>query len=204
VREGITFVWRNRPLRLIVGSTAVIGVVGFNMRVLIPVLTSKTLHAGAHVLGLLFAFFGLGALVGALFTASLERPRWRYLLAGLLGLGVAMIVIGLVPSVWSSALLLAVVGLCFSLWSATAQSILQLSAPDELRGRVISLFLFFFAGLAPIGSLLTGWLADVGGTRLAFLVAGGSAVAAGTYCAARLRAPQDPPGRSTAYLDLSV
>ena len=46
------------------------------------------------------------------------------------------------------------------------------SAPDRLRGRLIGLYLFAFVGVAPIGGLFAGWLADVGGTPLAFSVAG--------------------------------
>jgi MFS family permease len=55
---------------------------------------------------------------------------------------------------------------------SNTQSILQLTAPDHLRGRVLSLFLLAFGGLAPFGGLLAGWLADVGGTQLAFTVGG--------------------------------
>ena len=71
-------------------------------------------------------------------------------------------------------MLLFVVGVCFTLWTANSQSLLQLSAPDHLRGRVLSLYLFAFAGLAPLGGLLAGWLSEVGGTQLAFFVAGGT------------------------------
>src|SRR5581483_7156153 len=123
VREGLAFVRRQPQLRLIVGSTAVVALVGFNVRVLIPVLTSKTLHAGPRVLGLLFACFGLGALAGA------ERPRWRTQLGGLAGLGAAMVALGLLASTWADAALLALTGLCFTLWSTTSQSMLQLIAP---------------------------------------------------------------------------
>jgi MFS family permease len=77
-------------------------------------------------------------------------------------------------TVVACAVLLYVVGVCFTLWTANSQSLLQLSAPDHLRGRVLSLWLFAFAGLAPLGGLLAGWLADVGGTSLAFYVAGGT------------------------------
>jgi MFS family permease len=68
--------------------------------------------------------------------------------------------------------LLFVVGVCFTLWTSNSQSLLQLTAPDHLRGRVLSLYLFAFAGLAPLGGLLAGWLSEVGGTQLAFVVAG--------------------------------
>ena len=78
------------------------------------------------------------------------------------------------PAIAGTIIATAGVGVCFTLWTANSQSLLQLSAPDHLRGRVLSLWLFAFAGLAPLGGLLAGWLADVGGTSLAFYVAGGT------------------------------
>ena len=203
IREGLGYVRRQRTLRLIVGSTAVVGLVGFNVRVLIPVLTGKTLHAGPHTLGVLFACFGAGALAGALVTASAERPRWRRSLTGLGGLGAALLALALPQSVWSAGPLLAVAGISFSLWSATSQAMLQLTAPDALRGRVVSLYLLVFGGFQPVGSLLSGWLASVGGTSLAFLVAGSCLSAAALYDIGRIRTlkEQEPRGRPTEYVE---
>jgi MFS family permease len=65
-----------------------------------------------------------------------------------------------------------VTGICFTIWTANSQSILQLTTPDRLRGRVLSVYLFVFAGFAPLGGLLAGSLAETGGTQLAFSVAG--------------------------------
>jgi MFS family permease len=206
IREGLGYVRGHRSLRLIVGAAAVVGLVGFNVRVLIPVLTAKTLKAGPHTLGILFACFGLGALAGALITASTERPRWRRSLAGLGGLGVALIALAFLRTVWAAGALLALVGISFSTWSATGQTMLQLTAPDALRGRVVSLYLLVFGGLSPIGSLLSGWLADIGGTRLAFLVAGGAVSATAVYDVVRIRGFQseEPRGRPTEYVEPPV
>ena len=205
IREGLSYVRANRSLRLIVGSAAVVGFVGFNVRVLIPVLTAKTLKAGPHTLGVLFACFGLGALAGALITASAERPRWRRVLVGLGGMGIGLVALALLQTVWAAGVLLALVGISFSLWSATSQSMLQLTAPDALRGRVVSLYLLVFAGLSPIGSLLSGWLADVGGTRLAFLVAGVAVSVTAVYGVIRIRGFQaEPRGRPTEYVEPPV
>ena len=87
------------------------------------------------------------------------------------------------------------IGLCFSVWTANSQSILQLTAPDRLRGRVLGLYLFAFAGLTPIGGLLAGWLADVGGTELAFAVAGVCGLAVTAYAVVRLRGARTPRTR---------
>jgi MFS family permease len=206
IQDGLRYVWGQRSLRLIIASTAVVGLVGFNVRVLIPVLTDKTLHAGPHTLGVLFACFGTGALTGALITASAERPRWRRSLAGLGGLGVFLLALALPQSVWSAGPLLVLVGISFTFFSATSQAMLQLTAPDALRGRVVSLYLLVFGGLQPVGSLLSGWLAAVGGTSLAFLVAGACLTAAAAYDVVRLRSlkEREPRGRPTEYVEPPV
>jgi MFS family permease len=136
------------------------------------VLTSETLEAGPRTFGLLSACFGAGAFTGALLTASLGRASWKALLLGVGGFSLSLLALAPLDTVAACAVLLYVVGACFTLWTANSQSLLQLSAPDHLRGRVLSLYLFAFAGLAPLGGLLTGWLSEVGGTQLAFLVAG--------------------------------
>ena len=61
-------------------------------------------------------------------------------------------------------------------------------APDHLRGRVLSLYLLAFGGVAPLGGLVAGWLAEIGGLTLAFAVAGGTGLAgAMLLLASRLR-----------------
>jgi MFS family permease len=144
--------------------------------VLVPVLASETLHAGPEVFGLLSASFGAGALLGALLSAGLGRASWKVLLLGSAGFSVALLALAPQENAVAAGALLFVTGICFTLWTSNSQSILQLSAPDHLRGRVLSLYLFAFAGLAPLGSLFAGWLAEVGGTELAFGLAGASGV----------------------------
>ena len=137
--------------------------------------------------GVLFAAFGVGALLGALAAAAMSRPSWRAVVLGAAGFSTAMLLLAPVRNAAFAAALLLVVGFCFSTWTANSQSILQLAAPDRLRGRVLGLYLFVFAGFSPIGGLLAGWLADVGGTELAFAVAGLSGLAATAVAVTRLR-----------------
>jgi MFS family permease len=172
IREGLAYVWRSPQLKLVLGITIVVSATGFNFRVLLPVLASGTLHAGAEVFGVLFACFGAGALLGALGSAALGRASWKALILGAAGFSSGMLLLAPVRNAVVAAALLFVIGFCFSTWTANSQSILQLTAPDRLRGRVLGLYLFAFAGLSPVGALLAGWLADAGGTELAFAVAG--------------------------------
>jgi MFS family permease len=177
VREGLSYARSSPRVRLVLAMTTVVSTVGFNFHVLVPVLASETLEAGPRTFGVLSACFGLGAMTGALLSAALGRASWKALLSGVGGFSVALLALAPVDTVVAAAVLLFVVGVCFTTWTANSQSLLQLTAPDHLRGRVLSLYLFAFAGLAPLGGLFAGWLADVGGTQLAFLVAGATGLA---------------------------
>jgi MFS family permease len=184
IGEGFAWAFRSPEVRLVLLMVTVVSTVGFNFHVILPLLASDTLHAGPEVFGILSAFFGGGALVGALLSASLGRASWKALVAGTGGFSLALLALAPLASVWACALLLFVAGVCFTLWTSNASAILQLRAPDHLRGRVVSLYLWAFAGLAPFGGLLAGWLSDLGGTRLSFAVAGATGLAM-TVLAAR-------------------
>jgi MFS family permease len=186
IREGVAFV-RGRPeLRLILLMTAVIGIVGFNFRVSLPMVASDTLHGGPGTFGLLYACFGVGALIGALVAAAYPDPSWVRLQWTIAGFGIALLAIAPLHSTAAVSLLLLATGVCSALWTTTSQSILQLSSPDRLRGRVLSLYWFVFAGLTPLGSLLVGWLGSRGGSGLVFAVAGLIGLATGGYVVWRM------------------
>jgi MFS family permease len=172
IREGLVYARQSPRVRLVLMMTTVVSTVGFNFHVLVPVLAADTLEAGPRTFGILSAAFGAGALTGALLSAGLGRASWKALLAGVGGFSIALLALAPLHTVVACAALLYVVGVCFTLWTANSQSLLQLTAPDHLRGRVVSLYLFAFAGIAPLGGLFAGWLSEVGGTQLAFGVAG--------------------------------
>jgi MFS family permease len=190
VREGLAFVRRSTPALVVIGLMFVSSVIGFNFRVLVPVLAEQTLHAGAGAFGTLYACFGIGALGGALTAASIGRASPGAFLAGSLTLNGAVLAIAPVHSELIAAALLLVAGAGFSLWLAMGQSILQLTTPDHLRGRVISLYLLVFGGLQPVGALLAGWLTDVGGTGFAYALAGAVGLAATGAAALSINVPR--------------
>jgi MFS family permease len=156
----------------------VVATVGFNFHVLVPLLAADTLHVGPEGFGLLSASFGLGALVGALATATFREASWRLFAVGTASFGVLVLLLAPVHNAYLAGTLLFGIGIAFTLFTANANALVQLAAPDHLRGRLIGLYLFAFLGLAPIGGLLAGWLAQVGGTALAFTVAGVVSLAA--------------------------
>ena len=159
-------------LRAVFTVVAIVSTVGFNFHVLVPLLAGETLHVGPEGFGLLSASFGLGALVGALVTATFRNASWKLFATGATGFGILALALAPVVNAVLAGVLLFAVGISFTLFTANANALVQLGAPDHLRGRMIGLYLFAFVGLAPVGGLLTGWLADLGGTPLAFAVAG--------------------------------
>jgi MFS family permease len=186
IREGVAWAVRAPVARVVLVVVTVVSTVGFNFHVLVPLLASQTLDVGAGTFGVLSAAFGLGALVGALATASLREASSRVFVGGAVGFSLAMLGLALVHGVTAALVLLLGLGVCFSLFTASANALVQLDSPPHLRGRVMSLYLFAFAGLAPVGGLVAGWLAEEGGTPLAFGVAGAAGLATIAWAAREL------------------
>jgi len=176
MRRALAYVRREPQLRAVFTVVAIVSTVGFNFHVLVPLLAADTLHVGPEGFGLLSASFGLGALVGALVTATFREASWKLFATGATGFGVLALALAPVEHAVPAGILLFAVGISFALFSANANALVQLGAPDHLRGRMIGLYLFAFVGLAPVGGLLTGWLAELGGTQLAFSVAGATSL----------------------------
>ena len=134
VREGLAYVWHDQRMKVVMVVTTLVSLLGFNFRVLIPVLASTTLGGGARTLGVLFAALGAGALVGSILTAGAGRPTLTRFFAGALCSGAAMLLLAPMHVTWAAAALLLLVGLSFSVWTAAAQSIVQLAVPDGSAG----------------------------------------------------------------------
>ena len=163
IREGVAWAFRDPLVRTVLVVVTVVSTVGFNFHVLVPLLASQTLHAGAETFGILSSAFGLGALAGALTTASLREASTRVFVGGAVGFSVVMLGLALVDSTVPALALLFALGVSFSLFTSSASALVQLASPDHLRGRVASLFLFAFAGLAPsAASWRDSWPSRVG------------------------------------------
>ncbi len=180
-REGLTFAWHDRQVRAVLGVVTCVGLVGFNFNTLVPLLASDTLHVDARTFGLLSAAFGLGAFAGAIATASSRGATFEAFRAGAVGFSILLLALAPVHVAWLAGVLLFGIGASFTLFAANANTLVQLASPDHLRGRIVALYLFAFVGLAPLGSLLSGLLVEVGGTALAFVIAGSVGLAATTF-----------------------
>jgi MFS family permease len=188
-REGFAYAWSSRTVKVVLAMMLVFASICFNFNILLPLLAKNTLDAGPRTFGIISACFGAGALVGALASAAVARATWRVMLAGAGGFGLCELAIAPLHNVGAVGLLLFVCGIFFTSYTANSNAAIQLDSPDYIRGRVLGLYYYAWNGLAPLGSLLVGWLCDAGGTRLAFAVAGAAAVAVTATAAAAVRRP---------------
>jgi MFS family permease len=187
LKEGISYARRDDQIWLVLTLVFVMSTFTLNFNVLLPVLAKQTLHAGPEVFGFLSAMFGVGALIGALVSAHVSRATMGTTALGTAGFALCELLIAPLQSTTVIALLLFIGGICFTTWSSNSNSLIQLAAPDHLRGRLIGLYFFAFAGTGTAGGILSGWLTAAGGTELAFSVAGVAGLAASIYVWLRSR-----------------
>jgi MFS family permease len=162
ILEGFRFVRRTGPIRSLLLLLGLISLVAMPYTVLMPVFADRILHGGARGLGILMGATGVGALLGALTLASRSGlsglGRWIALSCG--GFGFFLVLFSLSRHFWMSAALLLPVGFCMMLEMSSSNTLIQAMVPDQLRGRVMSVYSMMFMGMAPFGALFGGALAE--------------------------------------------
>lgn len=162
IAEGFSFVTHKAPVRALLLLLGLISLMGMPYAVLMPIFADQILHGGASGLGLLMGASGVGALVGAVSLATRRglRGLGRWVAFSSAGFGVSIILFSLSRSFWLSAALLLPVGFSMMIEMASSNTLIQAMVPDELRGRVMAVYSMMFMGMAPIGALLAGTLAQ--------------------------------------------
>ena len=161
LREGFGYAWRTREVRDTLFLLGAMGLLGMSYAVLMPVIAEEILHSGPRGLGLLMSASGVGSLAGALVLAVRQESRGigRFAYYAMLCFGVFLVLFAQSRLLWLSALLLLPVSFCMMVSMAASNTILQLSCPSALRGRVMALFAMVLMGAAPLGALVSGGLA---------------------------------------------
>jgi MFS family permease len=170
IREGLAYGFQTPRVRFILILVAFVGMFGYNFNVVTPLVAKFILHAGPGQFGLLSSFLGAGALLAAFTVAGLGRQSLRLMLGSAALFCALLFVLGLSESYWISAMLLFALGVSGTLLMTLANTTLQLGAPDEMRGRIISIFILLQAGSTPIGGLMMGQLSASLGVRDALAI----------------------------------
>ena len=160
IKGGFAYVRTNRNIRtqlILALGPLTLGMPFINM---MPIFARDVLHGGAQLQGFLLSAFGIGSLLGALVVASIPRQH-AYALPAVIGavvFSISLFFFGLSHQVWLSLACAFISGIFMTTYQTQDQALLQLSAPQHIRGRVMSFYLTNRATI-PIGTLLAGTLA---------------------------------------------
>ncbi len=174
IREGLRYVTNHYPIRTVLLLLALISLLGMPYMVLMPVVAVEILHGDSHTLGFLLGTAGLGALVGALFIASRSHTT-RFennIAAGSLLLGCGLVLFSFSRNLYVSLILMFIIGISLIVQMASSNTFIQSMVEDGMRGRVMSLYTMSFMGMATIGNLFAGAIAQRIGVSLTLFLSG--------------------------------
>lgn len=172
--EGMQFVNANRIILILLTIPAFLSLMGMPVLVLMPAFARDDLHLQASGLGYLMAGSGLGAVGGALVLArqSTAKGKFGFAVSSAVLFSLSLIAFAITRNFWSAFLCLVVLGGAMVGALALTNTTLQITSPPHLRGRVMSFFNLASMGLAPLGSLQAGAVAQAFGTRFALKLGG--------------------------------
>jgi len=210
--QGVKYVLGQQTLLILMSLIAVSSFLSRPYQTLMPVFSNTTLKESAQPivallcdgakltffncqapeaipLGLLLSAVGLGAIMGAFLMASLPEhaPRGRLLTVGNLSFPLLLLVFVYSQSMVFSLFIMILVGLSHVFQNAMANTLLQLSSPDPLRGRVMSLYSLVSHGMHHLGGLQAGFMADWIGAPVSIGVGAGFSLLYGLFVAIRYR-----------------
>ena len=196
VLDALRYV-RSRPdLVLILGVMFFVGTFGLNFQLTSALMATEVYGKGAGEYGVLGSTMAIGSIVGALLSARRERPTIRLMLFAAVAFGTMEIIIALMPGYLAFVALTPLIGITALTTITSANTLIQLSVPGELRGRVMALYLMVFMGGTPFGSPLIGWIGEAFGARWSLIGGGVMSILGTLFCVAiflHLRRKREAP-----------
>jgi MFS family permease len=187
-KEGWRYVSGSLPIRTLMTLLAAVCLLAVPYAVLVPVFAGKVLGGGPHMLGLLMTASGAGALLAALWLASLRSiaKLGRALLGATVVFGVSLAAFGFSRIPWLSGLFLVGAGFGFMLLMAASNTIIQTIVDEDKRGRVMSFLMLAILGTSPLGSLAVGAIADRIGAPATVILEGVACLLIALWLSSRL------------------
>lgn len=176
LREGISYVVRMPHLLIATMALFCITSIPMSFATTLPIFTRQTLEFDSAVFGLLFASLGLGSVAGALTAASWLRTSFDRIFGAAAGLGIMELVLIFERSIVLSVIALVCAGFCMTSFVVSVNSVLFSNVRSELLGRMTVLSNYIMLAIGPLGSSISGWLSEKGGTDLAFGIGGSVAI----------------------------
>jgi MFS family permease len=173
IRDGLRYVWQRDDLVLPIALILVVGLVGFNFNLTLPLLSKVVFGSGPGQFGLLVTSLAAGSLVGALASSGRRsRPTVWVVLGSAMAFSALTTVSGVMPSFWLTAVVLFPTGFFMIYFGQATNQRIQLGTDAAYRGRVMALFVLVFIGTTPIGAPAIGALSEHFGPRVSIWAGG--------------------------------
>ncbi len=196
LREGFRYVMSHSELAIPLVMMVIVGTLAYEFQISIPLLATATFHKGAGSYAILTASLGFGAVIGGFLSAKYAKVSQQLLNTAAAIFGLMMLGMAAAPSYALELVVTAATGAISILFLSTANTLLQIKAREEMRGRVMALYGVAFLGSTPVGAPLIGFISQHFGGRIGILVGGVAtifAAAFGTYRARRMTIKQLEP-----------
>ncbi len=178
VMAAVRYVRGTPDLLIPLALMALVGTLGLNFQVVLPLLASFTFDGGSAVYAVLLIAMGVGSISGALVTGARGRSGEMLIAAAAGAFGVLCALAALAPTLALEIPVLALLGAAAVTFAATINSTLQLTVRPDMRGRVMALYSVVFLGSTPIGGPLSGWLSEAYSPRVALLLGAAAGIIA--------------------------
>jgi MFS family permease len=188
VRAALAYVARTPALAIPLAMMAVVGTLGYNFQVILPLLARFSFDGGAATYTALAVAMGAGSVAGALVAGARGRVGPGLLVAAAFGFGSVALLAALAPSLPLEIAALIPLGAASVTFAAGVNSSLQLAADPPMRGRVMALYSIVFLGSTPIGGPVAGWLSQTIDPRAALMMTGAAGLVAAIGARAAFRA----------------
>jgi MFS family permease len=172
--QSVRYAARTPTITLVLGLLLFVSLFVLNFNVVVPLIARNVLGEGAHGYGLLMAALGGGAVLGALSVASagLERPSAAMVVTAAVVTSAGVLALGFSRSFGLTAAILVVTGAAQIVFTSSANSTIQVTVPDGMRGRMMSFYVLVFVGVTPAGAFLVGLIAEHFGVSRACALGG--------------------------------
>lgn len=178
LRDAARYILTRADIMVVMGVVSFAGTFGLNFQMTTALMATDVYDKGAGEYGVLGSILAIGSLTGALLGARRTSTRQRLVIVSGLTFGAAVMVAGLMPTYATFALFLPVAGVLAMTMITAANSFVQLAVRDDMRGRVMAIYMAVFMGGTPIGAPLLGAVSDSLGARWT-LIGGGLITIAG-------------------------
>ncbi len=162
IKQGLVYGFSHPMIRALLVLTALTAIFGWSYSTIIPVIVQQVYHEKASGLGYFYAAAGIGALIGTVLVSYLSKKvtNTKLIVIGNFVFSVSIILFTSIPHLVPSLLFLTIAGLGIIVQVSTVNTTIQQLVPHELRGRIMSIYVLMFMGMAPLGNFQIGVLSE--------------------------------------------